>query len=90
MLELIQSDYYEETGKTNFAKDLREEHNEDLDWICESRYRYGGIGGVGVGGIGGVGVGVGGIVGGGDVVGFGGFGGVGRGIGGVGDMKYDI
>jgi hypothetical protein len=43
IFELIQSDYYEELGKTNFAKDLREESFEDLD--CDYEYNYGGVGG---------------------------------------------
>jgi len=29
--DLIRSDYYEEIGKTNFAKDLREEDISDMD-----------------------------------------------------------
>jgi hypothetical protein len=87
--ELIQSDYYEEIGKTNFAKDLREEHNlDDLDWMYESRYRRGGVGGrIGggdVGGVGGAGNGVGINVG---VVGVGGIGDIGIGDGG--DGNYD-
>jgi hypothetical protein len=45
MIELIQSDYYEELGKTNFAKDLREENYDDLEWFYEfTHYRI--IGGI--------------------------------------------
>jgi hypothetical protein len=80
-IELIQSDYYEELGKTNFAKDLREEHDlDDLDWIGESICRYGVVGSVsGVGSV--IGGSVGGLS---RVGGFIGMGGC------IGDNNYDI